>query len=116
MQTLNMKGPYPFNEDFIDDKVFLKTQGNYALGVIENGLFSVRYVGRSDTDLNRRLKEQIGKPYTHFMHSYPTAVVYTYEKECMNFHDYGGTGYLDNEIHPDKPEGYHHLQCPRCGL
>ena len=116
MPILNMEGPYPLNEESIDTNVNTKATGNYTLGVFEGTLFRVRYVGRSDTDLNRRLNEHLGEPYTHFMRSYPSAAVYAYEKECLNFHDFGGSERLHNKIHPDKPEGYPHLKCPRCGL
>ena len=78
--------------------------------------FTIHYVGRSDTDLNRRLKEHIDDPYDHFMFSYAADAVEAYEKECVNYHDFTDSGnQLDNENHPDKPDGRSDLRCPRCG-
>jgi len=115
MPSLNMKGPYPFNTKAVDANVSDKAIGNYALGTIEQEQFVVQYVGRSDTDLKERIKDHIGEPYSCFMYSYAENVTKAYQKECINYHDYVDPGYrLDNEIHPDKPEGYSDLKCPRC--
>jgi hypothetical protein len=115
MPSLNMEGPYPLTEQFINAHIINEAIGNYALGIAHNRQFAVQYVGRSDTDLKRRLAEHIGEPYTYFMFSYAENVVQAYQKECVNYHDYVDPGYrLDNEIHPDKPEGRSDLRCPRC--
>ena len=37
-----------------------------------------------------------------------------YSKECECYHRYGGKDKLDNEVHPQKPEGTN-LKCPVCG-
>jgi len=116
MPTLDMEGPYPFKEKYIDPLVDKEKIGNYLLGKIEGELFHVWYVGRSDTDLNRRLREHISEDYTHFMYSYQTHVNDAYTKECTNFHGFNGTNHLNNQRHPNKPEGCHHLNCPHCGI
>jgi len=116
MLIFYMKGPFPFDEKSIDTHVDKKKIGNYLLGKIEGGQFRTRYVGRSDNDLNRRLKEHIPEAYTHFMYSYQTHVNDAYHAECINFHEHGGTVRLNNEIHPDRPQGCYHLNCPRCGI
>lgn len=39
-----------------------------------------------------------------------------FEKECKNYHDFGGDiGSLDNDIHPDRPEGKEY-ECPICDI
>lgn len=38
------------------------------------------------------------------------------KKECKNYHDFGGDiGSLDNDIHPDRPEGKEY-ECPICDI
>jgi len=113
MPSLDMKGPYPFNEKSVDANVCKDTIGNYALGFVnEKGIFIVRYVGRSDTDLNRRIKDHLGEPYKSFKFSYAGDEEDAFTKECENYHDFNCR---DNEIHPDKPDGRPRLKCPRCG-
>ena len=56
MASLNMNGPYPLNDTEINKQVTKKSPGNYGLGHInEKNTFIVKYVGRSDTDVNDRL-------------------------------------------------------------
>jgi hypothetical protein len=76
--------------------------------------FYVKYVGRSDGDLNARLKQWVASKYTHFMYAfYPTSKD-AFEKECNLFHTFGGTAKLDNSIHPARPQGTS-LKCPASG-
>jgi hypothetical protein len=80
-------------------------------------MISVEYIGRSDTSLNRRLKEHIqsGEPYPHFMYSIANSVPDAYRKECANYHAYLDSGYrLNNARHPDRPDGHPSLVCPVC--
>jgi hypothetical protein len=119
MPSLNMNNrPCPLTEEVINTNV-KETIGNYAIGVLYKETFAVKYVGRSDTNLNQRLKDYIGKEgYTHFMFSYAVNTIQAYEKECRNYHDFIDAGFrLDNKIHPDKPENHPDwLKCPRCNL
>ena len=96
--------------------------GNYALGYLNaKATFIVRYVGRSDTDLRERIKHGIvdmeadsSCRYERFKFSYAENVQEAYEKECRNYHDFGGDrGKLRNTIHPAKPEGFNG-KCPVC--
>lgn len=114
MATLNMEGPYTFNQMTINQKVTKKSAGNYALGHIKSdGTFVVCYVGRSDSDLKARLCQQLVEhPHPMFKFSYAKGVLEVYEKECRNYHDFGGSKSLENEIHPDKP--YILGSCPIC--
>ena len=96
MATLNMQGLYSLTKDKIDEVVTKTSAGNYALGDSDDKTFYVRYVGRADTDLNSRLKTWVGKKdkYKEFKFSYATSPKAAFEKECHNFHDFGGTDKL----------------------
>ena len=114
MASLGMQGPYDLTNDEIDNQVTKTSAGNYALGRVSNGTFYVNYVGRSDTDLNDRLKDWIGK-YKKFKFSYASSPKAAFEKECINYHDFGGKEKLDNEAHPDRPDNSN-WKCPRCNI
>ena len=123
MASLGMGNPHPLTIDEIDKVVLPEKIGNYAYGYLNNqGQFIVRYVGRSDTDLRERLRHGVDDMendsscrYECFKFSYAESVNEAYEKECHNYHDFGGDGgRLCNEIHPAKPEGYGG-GCPECG-
>jgi hypothetical protein len=62
MGPLGMSGSYPLEDGAIDAVVGRRSPGNYALGYLEDGAFVVFYVGRSDTDVRRRLHEWVGAP------------------------------------------------------
>ncbi|NOR43963.1 MAG: hypothetical protein GQ534_00120 [Candidatus Delongbacteria bacterium] len=112
MANLNMTGPFVIDTATIDKEVSKTSAGNYALGKKNNkGGLTVQYVGRSDDDLNVRLKDYVNhKKYTHFKYSYATNAKAAFEEECRNYHDWGS---LDNDIHPDRPKGKNY-QCPYC--
>lgn len=119
---LDMNGPYPLTNDDIDRVIADGKIGNYAYGYLnKDQVFVVRYVGRSDTNLCERIKHGIedmeNSPscrYEHFKFSYAESECEAYEKECRNYHDFGGEKRLCNERHPAKPEGYEGV-CPICG-
>lgn len=102
-----MLGPYDFTKEEIEERVTNKQAGNYALGYVdEKSTFKVLYVGRSDTDLNAELKNRTSwTKYKQFKYSYASSAKTAFEKECNNYHDFGGKGSLDNEIHPARPDG-----------
>lgn len=123
MATLNMGISYNLTYDEIDRLVLENSIGNYAYGYLnDKGLFIVCYVGRSDTDLKERIKHGIeymkANPncrYERFKFSYADSIQEAYEKECQNYHDFGGEeGYLRNKEHPSKPDRYEGT-CPICG-
>lgn len=114
---------YNLTYDEIDRLVLENSIGNYAYGYLnDKGVFIVCYVGRSDTDLKERIKHGIEDMktdptcrYERFKFSYADSIQEAYEKECQNYHDFGGEeGYLRNEVHPAKPERYEGT-CPICG-
>ena len=116
MPSLNMKGPFPFTSHDVDLQITRQQVGNYALGYVnEKKEFVVKYVGRSDTDVNDRIKAHLQKGYTHFKFSYATSSKAAFEKECQNYHDFGGKEKLDNDIHPDLPDKSKKWKCPVCG-
>lgn len=123
MATLDMGKSYPLTQEVIDCIVGKGKIGNYAYGYLnEEGSFIVRYVGRSDTDLQERIKHGIEDMrtdpscrYERFKFSYANSILEAYEKECQNYHDFGGDEEkLQNRVHPSKPDGYEG-KCPICG-
>ena len=113
MALLDMQGSFDLDNKNIDANITKTSPGNYALGRVEGGTFYVSYVGRSDTDVNVRLKDWVGQKYSKFKFSYASSPKAAFEKECKNFHDCGGTEKLDNDIHPDRPENSG-WKCPLC--
>ena len=116
MATLGMEGPYVLTSSEIDRVVTRTSAGNYALGYTkDDGTFVVQYVGRSDSDVNQELKARLDSKYKKFKYSYATSPKAAFEKECRNYHDFGGREKLDNEIHPSRPAG-RDWKCPVCDI
>jgi len=114
MPTLDMYGPYALTSAQIDRVVRRISAGNYALGYVnDEDKFIVQYVGRSDGDLCAELKGRLGAKYSRFKFSYAESPRAAFDKECHNFHDFGGSESLDNEIHPARPKGTL-WPCPVC--
>ncbi len=112
MAKLNMDGPYDLTNEKIDKVITKTSAGNYALGYVNDKTFYVKYVGRADRDVNGRLKNWVGN-YKSFKFSYASSPKAAFEKECENYHDFGENKKLDNDIHPDRPDGSS-WKCPRC--
>ena len=116
MPNTGLNGPYKLSTERIDEIVTKKSPGVY---VLERGIdpdsFVVNYVGRSDDDVNDRLKKWVGiKDYRRFKFGYFSSPKAAFEKECIIYHDFDGPkGGLDNEVHPQRPEGSG-WQCPSC--
>ncbi|MFA5931505.1 MAG: hypothetical protein WC821_04310 [archaeon] len=122
MATLDMGNSiYNLDEKSVNNSIKPGSIGNYALGLDTPSSFNVKYVGRSDTDLNQRLLawcvDKInGKvTYTHFKFSYSSSIKNAFEKECINYHDFGESKSLANEIHPDRPKNTD-WKCPKCNI
>jgi len=62
MGPLEMSGSFALDDAMIDETVSRTSPGNYALGYLDEGTFQVFYVGRSDSDVRRRLHEWVGAP------------------------------------------------------
>ena len=120
MASLNMNGAYDLTSNEIGNQVTKTSAGNYALGYMktkEDGgrTFIVQYVGRSDSDVAGRLKQHVGEKYKKFKYSYATSSKAAFEKECKNYHDFGGSESLDNEVHPRRPDNSG-WKCPCCDV
>ncbi len=117
MSSLDMSGPYVLVPDQIDEQVSAKKAGAFALGYVCDGDFIVRYIGRSDTDLNKELKDWVFRKSDCIFFKYLTTSSprEAFEKECTSFHDFGGTTGLTNGSHPQRPEGSGWL-CPKCKI
>lgn len=123
MPTLDMFGPFPLTDEEVDKRVKKNMIGNYAYGYkeIQKGkrVFIVRYVGRSDNDLRQEIKmrHKTDAKFTDsdcqcFRFSYAENKKDAYEKECRNYHDFGESISLLNEVHPAKPEDDDIYHCP----
>ncbi len=116
MASLGMEGSYNFTSTEIDRVVKRTSPGNYALGYIDDdGKFVVRYVGRSDSDINKELKARLTLNHKKFKYCYATSPKAAFEKECHNYHDFGGSKDLENEVHPSRPAGAG-WKCPVCDI
>lgn len=116
MASLEMQGAFDLTNHKIDELITRTCEGNYALGVINQKTkkFVVKYVGRSETDLNARLKQHVGK-HPKFKFSYAASPQEAFEKVCKNFHDFGGVKKLVNHIHPTPPADTE-WKCPCCNI
>ena len=114
MAKLEMKGSFPLTKDSINKEITKESAGNYAFGYVKDKTFYIKYVGRSDTNLNDRIKHGIGN-YKNFKFSYALSPKNAFEKECQNYHDFGEDKKLDNDIHPDRPDNSN-WECPICDI
>ena len=125
MGSLNMDGPYDFNNDSIDINVTKVCGGNYALGIEDKitSNFHVTYVGRSDSDVKDRLKKQLSQTKNitskyetkniSFKYSYASSQKEAFDKECFNYHSFVRSKKLTNSGHPEKPMDVS-WKCPVC--
>ena len=99
----------------IERLIEAKTIGNYWLGeYTDDGQYFVRYIGRSDKCLRKRLTDHVsvGK-YVIFSFSVAHSIREGFDIECREYHLLKDQ--LDNIIHPDAPR---HLpyRCQYCGI
>lgn len=117
MANLNMGSAYPLTEETVKAQVKDKI-GNYAFRKFENNIWRVKYVGRSDSQLQKeiiqqaRLHKMLDVEGYEFKFSYANNITEAYEKECQNYHDFGENKCLLNERHPKKPADNNHYHCP----
>jgi len=62
MRPLETNSSYPLTHEAIDEVLTRKSPGNYTLGYLDGTTFVVFYVGRSDSDVGRRLHDWVGAP------------------------------------------------------
>jgi hypothetical protein len=117
MAALHMGPSFDFTAETIDHEILIISPGNYALGYTNvAGGFVVKYVGRSDTDLKKQIKKHLGEyeKYRKFKFSYASSSRVAFEKECMNYHDFGGDKRkLKKPKHPEPPDNTDWV-CPVC--
>lgn len=110
--------PYQFERNTIKIQVPDDIKyGNYRIGIIDNGWFKVKYVGRAtDQPLQARLLQHKDTSDDHyyddsyyFFVSAAASVEEAKKQECIDFHSFGGEEFLDNKYHPSLPEG---VPCP----
>lgn len=94
--------------------------GAYALGyrreLASGTSFIVQYVGRSDTDLARRLGEHADEAaYMRFKYGFLGSSLEAFQKESFLFHEYGEEKILDNKVHPRRPINSS-WKCPFCQI
>ena len=109
MVSTGLKGSYPLTESDINTNVTMASAGAYALGRLKDEAFLVSYVGRSDDDVNARLKQHVSD-YARFKYRYFPSPKAAFEKECDLYHDFEPP---DNKIHPARPKNSD-WTCPRC--
>lgn len=104
-------GPYELTLSEIDRNVKKGSIGAYSLGPPhKEGGISPKRIGRSDDDLNKRLKDYVGQ-YPQFVVRFCSSIRQAYETECYLWHKHHP---VDNKLHPDKPAGTNY-PCPECG-
>ena len=112
MAETGLKGPFELTEVALQQEVGQKSPGAYALDRShDSGGFHISYVGRSDTDVNERLRQHVGK-YKRFKFEYFATPKDAFEKECGLYHDFNPPSKI---IHPERPSqsGW---KCPRCKI
>lgn len=89
--------------------------GVYALGDIEGGQFTIKYVGRSDHSLRRRLlTHNLLYRFSYFIFMTVSSMQECFELESRWWHDCKLAHLpIQNRIHPDAPSGKK-IQCPYC--
>lgn len=114
MPNTGLKGPYDLSEEEIDRVVTKTSAGAYVLDKSSNSdSFTVHYVGRSDNDVNGRLKKWVGvNGYKRFKFDYFGSPKVAFEKECEIYHDFPNS---NNEIHPQRPKDTN-WECPKCDI
>ena len=111
MAISGLRGSYPLTEKGLNENVTRQLPGTYALGHSANGKFYIDYVGRSDSDVKKRLHDHIGEN-SKFKYEYYASSKEAFEKECYLYHEFQPSR---NKIHPAQPADSD-LQCMICGL
>ncbi len=107
-----MRGLYIFMDSVVT--IYVPSSIHYGVYAITNSQGMILYVGRSDTNLQRRIKEHVGEKldYTKFYYEEAASKKDAFEKECCLWHQYHPR---DNDIHPDYPDDMRYLKCPVAG-
>jgi hypothetical protein len=95
-------GPFPLTSGAVESNVTRNRIGHFGLGYLQDDVFHIRYVGRSDVDLSARLKEFAGK-YPVFAFCYADSPYQAYARELECYYLLARIQTLDNEEEPVKP-------------
>jgi hypothetical protein len=106
-----VQGPYRLTRRTIDGYISRVSPGVYLLYDSRTG--SAEYVGRSDTDLNARLKNWVNQGYQYFRFTYCRSPEAAFYKECRLYHHFIEHKDIDNVRHPRRPD-YTDWSCPDC--
>jgi hypothetical protein len=69
MGSLEMRGCFPLTDAAINEIVSRLSPGNFALGYVLEGTFTVFLVGRSDSDVRSRLHDWVGASSRYARHA-----------------------------------------------
>ena len=109
MGSLEMDGSYPLDDEAIDERVSRTSPGYYALGYMDGpgGVGSRRrgYLPQGAAPALDRVGIGVDSSYTRFAYSYAASAEAAFEKECRNYHDFGASHALDNQVHPVPTSG-----------
>jgi len=108
-----LAGPFALTRGEAISRVPSRTPGTCLLSRRQVGTFN--YVGRSDRDLQSRIRDHIGSGYTRYWFAGTTTALEAYVFECSYFQMRGGSLRLDNLIHPAIPVDSW-ATCPVCRL
>lgn len=116
MPSLGMRGPYDLTTDKIKEVVRDYVPGVFAVGYTkESGAFVVRYIGRSDKDVREELLAYPRDETSRFKWVEAPSQKAAFEAQCRLYHEFGGSGALENEGHPVRARGAN-WKCPVCGI
>lgn len=92
---------FPLSKEYIHLNVGEGKIGTYIIGMPhDRGIYKPVYVGRSDTDLRKRLEDHLGE-YIYFSFKYFNTAKEAYEVEKAYYDRFKDQ--LDNKIEPAKP-------------
>jgi hypothetical protein len=113
MRGSGLKGSFPLTRVQVDAHVSVVSPGIFALGhrSADGSKFTIARIGRSDSDVNRRLHDYIGR-YPHFKFGYAPSSAAAFERECALYHQLKPR---DNKAHPQRPAGTI-WRCPMCEI
>ena len=107
-----MAGWFPLSEAAVWQHTRRGWPGTYRLRRSPDG--PVRYVGRSDSSVRRRLLQHAREgDYSYFFVQHFRTPVQAFWRECTLYHYHIRT--IENERHPGQPKR-HTGPCPKCNI
>ena len=110
MATSGLRGSFPLTAESIDKEVKPISGGVYALGNLNGDKFQTLFIGRSDGNLNKKLKGHVGQ-FTRFKFEHYDDAKTAFDKECELYHFLKPRA---NKDHPHPPPTQK-WKCPDCG-